>query len=112
MRTKEWLALAGFGVALFAGHLLYKGRAYAALTPRANTLGALGGCKGAGQELLAIDHVGGRSLVCRGPRAGLLAFPSGPAVYVFDEHGVLVDWTPDVGDTPRLSWAQTGGTPR
>lgn len=112
MKTKEWLPLVALGVALFVGHVVYKGRAYAALAPRANTLAALGGCKGAGQELLAIDHDGTRSLVCRGPRAGLLALPSGPAVYVFDEHGVLVDWTPDVGDTPRLSWAQTGGTPR
>ena len=31
---------------------------------------------------------------------GLLSFPSGPPVYIFDEQGVLVDWCYDSGDAP------------
>jgi len=29
-----------------------------------------------------------------------LAVPSGPAAYVFDSNGQLVDWSPDTGDDP------------
>lgn len=33
-----------------------------------------------------------------GPMDTWLAFPSGPAAYVFDRDGGLVDWSRDVGD--------------
>ena len=32
------------------------------------------------------------------PSKGLLNLPSGPPVYVFNEDGVIVDYSPDVGD--------------
>ena len=40
----------------------------------------------------------------------VLAFPSSPPAYVYDEAGTLVDWCPDPGDRPayRRSWPRTG----
>ncbi len=38
--------------------------------------------------------------------------PSGPPVYVFNQRGDLVDWTPDLGDTPenkRYKFYSPGG---
>jgi hypothetical protein len=37
-----------------------------------------------------------KHLMATGPGGGLM--PSGPAAYVFDDHGRLVDWSPDIGD--------------
>lgn len=40
--------------------------------------------------------------------APLLALPSGPPAYVFDESGALVDWCGDLGDSPsfeHVKWA-------
>jgi hypothetical protein len=48
----------------------------------------------------------GEEYLCAvGPKAGLLA--SGPSAYVFDQTGVLQDWTADAGDDPRFreKWA-------
>lgn len=36
------------------------------------------------------------------PVTSLTSLPSGPPAYVFDETGVLVDWTADRGDTPSF----------
>ena len=32
----------------------------------------------------------------------LLSLPSGPPVYIFDGGGGLIDWTPDLGDSPSF----------
>ena len=100
-------------VALFVASIAYKVHAYAALAPGPNdrTFAGFAHAPRGDREFVWMDHDGHRLLVCRGPMPPLLAFPSGPAAYVFDERGDLVDWTPDVGDTPRLSFAQTGGAP-
>lgn len=44
--------------------------------------------------------------VAYSPMDSWLAVPSGPAAYVFDETGQLVDWTSDTGDdaTFRATW--------
>lgn len=39
-------------------------------------------------------------VVAFSPQDSLLAFPSGPAAYVFDERGQLVDWCSDTGENP------------
>lgn len=36
------------------------------------------------------------------PKPSLLTLPSGPPAYVFNEFGVLVDWTADRGEDPRF----------
>ena len=45
-----------------------------------------------------------------GPWPPFYLIPSGPPVYIFDEAGVLVDWTSDVGDDPDFSrtWGKWG----
>ena len=35
-------------------------------------------------------------------RMFLTSLPSGPPVYVFDEHGLLIDWSRDIGDNPKF----------
>lgn len=40
-------------------------------------------------------------VTCRAP--GGLAFASGPPVYIFDDAGTLVHWTPDNGDDPAFT---------
>lgn len=46
----------------------------------------------------------------RPPGLPWLAFPSSAPVYVYDEAGRFVDWSPDPGDRPayRKRWPQTG----
>ena len=38
----------------------------------------------------------------------LLALPSGPPVYIFDESGILVDWCGDIGDCPSFAEKWSG----
>jgi len=49
-------------------------------------------------------------LVAYGPKDTWLAIPSGPAAYVFDRNGKLIDWTWDSGDDPGFQsrWTQRG----
>jgi hypothetical protein len=42
------------------------------------------------------------------PVASLLSLPSGPPAYIFNESGILVDWTSDLGDNPSFI-AKWGG---
>src|SRR4051794_20209784 len=37
------------------------------------------------------------------PNVSPLSLPSGPPVYIFDETGVLVDWSRDIGDSPSFT---------
>ena len=100
-------------VVVFAAFVAFKAIAYAKLSPGPDerTFAGFARTPRADRELVWIDHEGHRLLVARGPTAPALTFPSGPAAYVFDEKGEMIDWTPDVGDTPRLDFAQTGGVP-
>jgi len=43
----------------------------------------------------------------------LLAFPSAPPAYIYDEGGRLVDWCPDPGDRPafRQHWLRASVQP-
>jgi hypothetical protein len=43
----------------------------------------------------------------------MIAFPSSPPAYVYDESGTLVDWCPDPGDRAayRERWSRAGSQP-
>lgn len=50
------------------------------------------------ERTYCVDRDGERFLLALGPLDTWLAFPSGPAAYVFNDDGDLVDWTRDIGD--------------
>jgi len=49
--------------------------------------------------------------IAHSPMDTRYALPSGPAAYVFDQDGQLVDWSHDVDDDPRFrtTWAPRSG---
>lgn len=59
-------------------------------------------------RVVEVTRDGVRYLVAFGPMDPWLAVPSGPAAYVFDPDGKLVDWTGDSGDDPafQVLWLQ------
>jgi len=56
---------------------------------------------------------GGDFWVAFAPMDSGLALPSGPAAYVFDDQGRLVDWSADTGDDSRFTnnWPSKAMTP-
>jgi hypothetical protein len=52
------------------------------------------------RDIEVIRQGGGEYLLATARGGGLL--PSGPAGYVFDRSGRLVDWSSDIGDDPRF----------
>ncbi len=56
---------------------------------------------------------GGDFWVAYAPMNYGLALPSGPAAYVFDDQGRLVDWSADTGDDSRFTfnWPSKAMTP-
>ena len=54
-------------------------------------------------------HRNGKTyFVAYGPLDTWLAIPSGPAVYVFDEKGQMVEWSRDIGNDAKFQseWSQ------
>jgi hypothetical protein len=50
-------------------------------------------------EQFALVDVGGQQhVIAYGPAGRTFLMASGPAAYVFDARGKLVDWSPDIGD--------------
>lgn len=54
----------------------------------------------AADDFVAVNANGERHVIAYGHAGGLL--PSGPAAYVFDPAGNLVDWSPDIGDDSKF----------
>lgn len=54
-----------------------------------------------------VEKEGSIFLIAYSPMDTWLAVPSGPAAYVFDEHGQMVEWSRDTGDAPEFQrkWA-------
>jgi hypothetical protein len=52
--------------------------------------------------LAAVTHGNELSIVWRGDRCGPVFVPSGPACYLFDSRGTLLQWSPDTGDGSAL----------
>ncbi|MFO0547771.1 MAG: hypothetical protein U0271_05245 [Polyangiaceae bacterium] len=100
-------------VAIFALVVATKVRATRGLAPTSRHLEAFVSTMPDDARLALFERGGDKQIVCIGPRAPLYTFPSGPAAYVFDETGALVDWTADLGDSPdRFTDLQTArGTP-
>jgi hypothetical protein len=85
-------------LALAAGWLVWVSRSYHALRPPGPTLGDLLGTLPEPKDPEVFAYHGREYLVVCGPFRLFPRVPSGPTVYVFDDAGQLVGWTPDIGD--------------
>lgn len=58
------------------------------------------------ERVIRVEKNGNAFFITHSPMDTWLAAPSGPAAYVFDENGRLVDWSNDMGDDPsfRKRW--------
>jgi hypothetical protein len=55
------------------------------------------------QQILKFTYGGKTHIEVIGkPVTFFLSLPSGPPAYIFNENGVLVDWSRDVGDNPSF----------
>lgn len=55
------------------------------------------------ERVQRIEKKGSTYFIAYGPMDYGLAVPSGPAAYVFEESGALVDWSSDIGDDPGFT---------
>lgn len=94
----QLLGCGAFFLALLTGWVALAGHDIATLRPMGETLGEHFRLMPAADRFQAFSRDGRMYLAVIGPRRHHLTFPSGYAVYVFDDAGTLVGWTPDEGD--------------
>jgi len=101
---KEWLTAIIIGLLLLISYLVIAGRALAALAPPegVDTLAEFSRTMPPPRHLADIGEPGHSRLVWIGETA-LIALPSGPSTYVFDENGKLIDWSPTTGDGESIT---------
>jgi hypothetical protein len=107
-----YVILVLLAIVLLCAHLLYKARAISDTIPPPGVLDLASYLAEMPDPELAFEvQIGAsRFLEAHGPPQPLMALPSGPPAYVFDEAGALVDWTSDVGDDSTFSerWHRAG----
>lgn len=99
MKRYRWIILA---VLLFASWLLAEYLMHRRVVPPKNvtSLQTFLAWRPSTEHFAVTRTDGDEHLIAYGPNGALL--PSGPSAYVFDSSGHLVDWSADVGDSPRF----------
>lgn len=83
---------------LFGGWIAWIHHWYKSLEPPGPTYGDVLTIVPEPQDPVVFKFQGREYLAVCGPWDTLPRFPSGPPMYVFDDQGNLVGWTPDIGD--------------
>lgn len=100
MKRLGWVIF--FGV-IIGGWFALESAMFRRVNPvgRASTLNEYLAWRQSAGQFAAVDVRGRQHLIAYGPAGGGL-LPSGPAAYVFDGAGRLVDWSADIGDDSRF----------
>lgn len=108
---REWLPLALLLLGMLGIYVGFEVVGSRRVTPPASVQDFDGFMKwnASPREIQIVGPAGADHLLILGDNAGLL--PSGPSAYVFDKHGKLVTWTPDIGDSPASmqAWLPSPG---
>lgn len=97
MKRFRWLII--FGVLIggyFTTEIVSHRRAVP--TGRVSTLADYLSWRPSAEQFVAVDVSGQQYVIAYGPAGRWFLMASGPAAYVFDSSGKLVDWSPDIGD--------------